>query len=242
MLNNVLIEVCCGTLQDVQTAIRQPIDRIELNTALELGGLTVNPALLQAVKKITKLPVCCMVRPRTGGFYYTQEEFELMLRQAEDLLKAGADGIVFGFLNEDCTVNREYTAKMVRLIKNYNREAVFHKAFDLTDMSEAIGVLVDLGIDRVLTSGGNNYPYILNGAPLLRRLTIRYDGLIQILPGGGVRAENVAELLQTTGLSQVHCSASKRIYDPTDPAVSYQAVDEDILIGILTAISHIRNR
>ncbi|MBQ6654912.1 MAG: copper homeostasis protein CutC [Erysipelotrichaceae bacterium] len=242
MLNNVLIEVCCGSLTDVQTAIRQPIDRIELNTALELGGLTVNTALLKAVKKITALPVCCMVRPRTGGFCYSREEFELMLAQAEDLLKAGADGIVFGFLNDDCTVNREYCEKMIRLIRNYNRQAVFHKAFDLTDMSETIGVLAEMGVDRVLTSGGNNYPYILNGAPLLRRLAIRYDGIIEILPGGGVRAENVAELLQTTGLRQVHCSASKRICDLSDPEVSYQAVDEDTLIGILTAISHARNR
>ncbi|MBO4219236.1 MAG: copper homeostasis protein CutC [Erysipelotrichaceae bacterium] len=242
MLNNIRIEVCCGSLTDVLTAIRQPIDRIELNTALELGGLSVNPALLREVKKVTSLPVCCMVRTRAGGFCYSQKEFELMLKQAEDLLAAGADGIVFGFLNEDCTVNREYSERMVRLIKNYHREAVFHKAFDLTIMSDAIRDLIDLGVDRVLTSGGNNYPNILAGAPLLRRLAIRYDGFIQILPGGGVRAENVAELLQTTGLSQVHCSASRRLIDPTDPLTSYQAVDEDTLIGILTAISHIRNR
>ncbi len=242
MLNNITIEVCCGTLSDVMTAIRQPIDRIELNTALELGGLTVNTALLKEVKKITALPICCMVRTRTGGFCYSDREFQLMLKQADDLLKAGADGIVFGFLNEDCTVNEVQTERMVRLIKNYHREAVFHKAFDLTDMPEAIRVLVDLGVHRILTSGGNNYPHSLDGVPMLRRLAIRYDGLIQILPGGGVRADNVAELLQTTGLRQVHCSASERIYDPTDPSTPYQAVDEDKLIGILTAISHIRNR
>ncbi len=242
MLNNITIEVCCGTVNDVRTAIRQPIDRIELNTALELGGLTVNTALLKEAKKITPLPVCCMVRTRTGGFCYSDDDFQLMLCQADDLLRAGADGIVFGFLNEDCTVNKKQTEKMVRLIKNYHREAIFHKAFDLTDMPEAIRELVDLGVDRVLTSGGNNYPHILNGAPLLRRLAIRYDGLIQILPGGGVRADNVAELLQTTGLRQVHCSAARRIHDPTDPNTSYQAVDEETLISILTAISHIRNR
>lgn len=237
MVNNTLIEVCCGSLTDVLTAISEPIDRIELNTALELGGLTVNTALLKAVKQHTDLPICCMVRTRTGGFCFNEEEFSLMMKQAEDLLQAGADGIVFGFLNEDCTINYDYTVKMVNLIKQYGRQAVFHKAFDQTNMEEAVKVLIETGVDRILTSGGDNYPDILSGAKLMAKLNRHYGGQIQILPGGGVRKENVAELLNSTGLHQVHCSASVRLTDPTDPKTPYQAVNKEKLHDILSAIA-----
>jgi len=237
MVNNTLIEVCCGSLTDALTAISEPIDRIELNTALELGGLTVNTALLKTVKQHTDIPICCMVRTRTGGFCFSEEEFVLMLKQAEDLLQAGADGIVFGFLNEDCTVNYDYTVKMVNLIKQHGRQAVFHKAFDQTNMEEAVKVLIEAGVDRILTSGGDNYPDILAGADLMARLHHQYGTQIQILPGGGVRKENVAQLLNQTGLNQVHCSASVRLIDPTDRKTPYQAVNREKLHGILAAIS-----
>jgi len=170
MIHGYKIEICCGSLTDVKTALQFPIDRIELNSALELGGLTPSLYVLDEVKKITDIPICCMARCRTAGFVYNDDEYKTIFADAEALLKHGADGIVFGFLNTDNTINEKMTEKMVFLIKKYNKQAVFHKAFDETDMLESAAVLVRLGIDRVLTSGGINYPDITKGIPVLKAL------------------------------------------------------------------------
>ena len=161
MINNKLIEICAGSIEDCATADLFPVDRIELNSAIELGGLTPSVGTLIHAKQVTKLPLCCMVRPRTAGFVYTQHQFESMLFDAELLLENGADGIVFGFLNEDTTIDVQRTKQMADLIKSYGKEVVFHKAFDKTpDKIKACETLIECGVDRILTSGGENYPHI----------------------------------------------------------------------------------
>ena len=106
-----------------------------------------------------------------------------MFRDAKNMLEAGADGIVFGFLNEDRTVNKEKTKKMAGLIHSYGKEAIFHKAFDeIADLDEAIQTLISFKIDRILTSGKAVYPEILKGCEEIRRLNDRYGDSIQLLP------------------------------------------------------------
>ncbi|MBP3398247.1 MAG: copper homeostasis protein CutC, partial [Erysipelotrichaceae bacterium] len=112
MIKNKTIEICCGSIEDCAVAEMFPVDRIELNSAIELGGLTPSLGTLIESKKVTKLPICCMVRPRTAGFVYTEKQFQSMLFDAELLLKHGADGIVFGFLNEDGTIDINRTKQM----------------------------------------------------------------------------------------------------------------------------------
>ena len=94
MINNKLIEICAGSIEDCATAELFPVDRIELNSAIELGGLTPSVGTLIHAKQVTRLPLCCMVRPRTAGFVYTQHQFESMLFDAELLLENGADGMI----------------------------------------------------------------------------------------------------------------------------------------------------
>ena len=129
MINNTKIEICIGNIDDAITASKYPIDRIELNSALELGGLTPSLNTVKTLKEKIDTPLCCMVRPRGGDFVYTDIEFETMLLDAKLLLENGADGIVFGFI-KDGKVDIDRTSKMVELIHSYNRQAIFHKAFD----------------------------------------------------------------------------------------------------------------
>lgn len=208
MINNITIEVCVGNIDDALTAARYPIDRIELNSALELGGLSSSLSVLTYLKKHISPKICCMVRPRGGDFLYSQLEFETMLKDAEAFLQNGADGIVFGFLKEDLSVDEERTRIMSDLIHTYHGEAVFHKAFDETrDLEESCRVLISCGIDRVLTSGAAVYPDILEGCERIRRLHLKYGDSLQFLPGGGVRVDNIQDVLRTAQTGQVHMSS-----------------------------------
>ena len=125
-----LFEVCAGSVQDCINAQLGGADRVELNGALHLGGLTPSLAMLRLVKEKTSLKVVCMDRPRAAGFCYDEVETETMFEDAKILLENGADGISFGFLNSDATINETETKKMVDLIHHYQKEAVFHRAFD----------------------------------------------------------------------------------------------------------------
>ena len=211
MVNDIKIEICIGNVQDAIKASKYPIDRIELNSALELGGLSPSLETLRYLKKKIDTKICCMVRPRGGDFFYSEEEFEVMLKDAKSFLENGADGIVFGFLNEDKTIDIDRTKKMSELIHSYNKEAIFHKAFDeLDDLDEGTKILIDCQIDRILTSGKAVYPDILKGCEKINDLNHKYGDRIQFLPGGGVRIENVRDVLKTSGVKQIHMTSKKQ--------------------------------
>ena len=230
MIKNKIVEICCGSIEDCALADTFPVDRIELNSGIELGGLTPSLGTLIESKKATKLPICCMVRPRTAGFVYTEAQFQSMLQDAELLLKHGADGIVFGFLNSDTTIDVKRTKEMTNLIKSYGKEAVFHKAFDKTpDKHKACEILIECKVDRILTSGGENYPHIEQGFETLKELIEQYNDQITILVGGGVRAHNVHEILETTKCTQIHMTAKEMMND----CGQYAAVSKNNLTDIL---------
>ncbi|MGI6510151.1 MAG: copper homeostasis protein CutC [Erysipelotrichaceae bacterium] len=213
MVNNIKIEICCGNIDDVIGAAKFPIDRIELNSAMELGGLTPTVATLKKAKEVTEAAVVCMTRTRTAGFVYTQAAYEVMLEDARILLENGADGIVFGFLNEDNTIDMTRTKEITALIKSYGKEAIFHKAFDMAkDPCQSIEALIEAGVDRILTDGQSGYD-ILQGCSLLKELHEKYGDRIEILPGGGVRVENIREILDLTGIKQIHMSSKKAYSD-----------------------------
>lgn len=203
-MTNILLEICCGSTEDAVEAERGGADRVELCSALFLGGLTPSIGSLIEAKQRLKIPVMAMDRPRQAGFCYSATEFAVMERDADLLLEHGADGLVFGILNCDGTVD---TARS-RMIRNRigGRQAVFHRALDVTpDPFRALDELIDLGITRVLTSGQcNGAP---EGSPLIKQLIDRARGRIEVLPGAGIGLENVRDLVLTTGCSQVHMTA-----------------------------------
>lgn len=201
----VLLEICCGSFEDALGAAAAGADRIELNSALFLGGLTPTLGTLLSVKENTPIPVIAMVRPRGGGFCYGKAEYELMRRDAELLLQNGADGLAFGFLKQDGRVCTERTKAFVDLAHSYGAEAVFHRAFDCTPkQEEAIEQLIGSGVDRVLTSGGRQSAW--EGREQIAGLQAQYGNAIQILPGSGLRKENAAAFLRQTKVTQLHSS------------------------------------
>ena len=223
-----LFEVCAGSVQDCINAQLGGADRVELNSALHLGGLTPSLAMLKLVKEKTSLKVICMDRPRAAGFCYDDVEIETMFEDDKILLETGADGISFGFLNSDATINETETKKMVELIHQYQKEAVFHRAFDcVDDPMHAIKQLIDCGVDRILTSGLQ--PTAMQGASVLEKLQSEFGDQIELLAGSGINANNIRALKEQTGLHQFHGSCKEWCKDPTTTVgnVSYAYHESD---------------
>jgi copper homeostasis protein len=233
------VEIVCCSVADARAAERGGAHRIELCAALEVGGLTPSLGLLQEVKARVSLPVMAMVRPRPGGFHYDMDELATMERDARLLLEHGADGIVFGPLNADATVNAD--AARIFMEAAAGRQTVFHRAFDATpDPFAALETLIALGVTRILTSG--QHPTAAEGTDCLRGLRERAAGRIEILPGGGIRAHNVRALLDCTGCTQVHLAPLTPRTDPTSqrrPELgygSYRTIDGEAVAEVVRRV------
>ncbi len=209
-----IVEICCGSYYDAKNAYLGKAKRIELNSALYLGGLTPSVATLRQVKKDFDLEIVCMVRPRGAGFCYNDEDFLIMKEEAKDLLENGADGIAFGILDQDGNIDLKRNQEMIEIIKSYHKTAVFHRAFDcVKDYDQAIRQLIDLGVDRVLTSGLE--AKAMDGKEVIKYLQSHYGDQIQILAGSGMNASNAKEMMDYTGIYQVHSSCKDWLNDPT---------------------------
>jgi copper homeostasis protein len=206
----VLLEICCGSLDDALEAAAGGADRLELCSALFLGGLTPSIGTILEAGRRLDTPFLTMIRPRAGGFQYSAAEFSTMRRDVAMAAEAGTDGVVFGILREDGTVDE---SRVKQLLKEAgDLETVFHRAFDVTpDPFQALDALADLGITRVLTSGQRES--VLEGAALIRELIGHADGRIEILPGGGIEPWNVRECVERTGCDQVHLTALREVPD-----------------------------
>jgi copper homeostasis protein len=208
---NILLEICCGSIDDAIQSEKGGADRVELCSALFLGGLTPSIGTIKEAKLRLKIPVMVMVRPRGGGFCYTEAEMATMERDAEAAIDSGADGVVFGALQPDGKIDVRRTNRLRHLIGN--RQAVFHRAFDVTpDPLKALEQLVDLGITRILTSGQKDT--VPEGAELIAKLIERAGKRIEILPGGsGLRPFNMLGIVEMTGCRQVHMTAWSAVRD-----------------------------
>lgn len=213
-MKTIIAEICCGSYYDGLQAAAGGAGRIELNNALHLGGLTPSLAELTMLKRDTNLNIVAMIRPRGAGFCYHKQDFDTMYADCKILLEHGADGIAFGCLNEDRTVHTEQTKRLLDLIKSYQGEAVFHRAFDcVPDPDRAMETLIEIKLDRVLTSGQKEKA--VDGTVLIARLERDYGQSIEILAGGGVNHTNAGDLIRQTGIRQIHSSCKAWLPDPT---------------------------
>jgi copper homeostasis protein len=223
----VTLEVAVTTADEAQRAVAAGADRLELCSALELGGVTPSPGTFLEVRATVPVPVYVLLRPRPGGFVYSDAEFATIKRDAEWMLANGADGIVCGVLTADGRIDRARCAELIAIASRDREGAVnpatpsrsrlarvvFHRAFDfLPDLPVALDELIGLGFERVLTSGGA--ATATDGQAIIAELVRRADRRIGILPGGGIRPDNVAELLRETGCDQVHASLRGPVQEP----------------------------
>jgi copper homeostasis protein len=209
-------------VDDVLEAQRGGADRVELNSCLMFGGLTPSIGELIAARRLSSLPILTMVRPRQAGFCYTEAEYATALADAEQLLSHGSDGLVFGFLDADGNLDAKRTRELARIAGSKTK--VFHRAIDVcADWKKLLGQLIDIGIDRVLTSG--QAPDVYYGVDVVREMMDFAQGAIQIMPGAGVNLKNVDRIVEATGCDQIHVA---RFRDVTDSSTAH---NRDIFFG-----------
>jgi len=209
-MSKILVEVCVDSVAGCLAAERGGANRVELCDALFDGGTTPSAGMISACKAAVSIPVFVMIRPRGGGFVYSDLERDVMLRDVVVARELGADGVVIGVLRADNTVNTDF----VRVLVDAAGElpVSFHRAFDLTpDLLSSLDSLVNTGVTRVLTSGGA--PSALEGVPMLSSLVERASSRITILAGGGVRQENVGTIISEAGVREVHVRLTRTVRD-----------------------------
>ncbi len=199
-----VLEVCIESISGVVAARDGGADRVELCDNLADGGTTPSLGTIAAALDAGGIDVMVMVRPRGGDFLYSDLEFDVMQRDVASAHDLGARGVVFGLLSGDGAVDRDRTARLVELARPL--EVTFHRAFDMSrDPFEALETLIELGIDRILTSGQK--PTAPEGAPLIRRLVETAAGRIAVMPGCGIREHNIRRVLDETRATEAHFSA-----------------------------------
>jgi len=203
-----ILEICAGNLQSALAAQEGGAQRIELCAALDCGGLTPSLGLVRAVRKHLSIRVNVLIRPREGDFCYDDTELALMLDDIRLCREAGADGVAIGALDAG---NRLDLPKMQAMCQAADgMDITCHRAFDFTsDPVEALDTLVALGIPRVLTSGQAVTAF--EGRFLLKKLVEHAAGRISIMPGAGLSAQNLHEVAETTGATEFHLSAKKKV-------------------------------
>lgn len=223
------LEICCGTWQSAQAAAVGGAHRIELCSALSEGGITPSVGLLKKALTLKDcLNVHVLIRPRSGDFVYTPDEVELMCTDIRMAVSLGADGVVIGALTPDGDVDTEVCRQLVQAAQGV-QHITFHRAFDMCrDARSALQQVISLGCDRILTSG--LAPTAQQGIPVLKQLVEWAEGRISIMPGSGVGVCNAHDILQQTGVCEIHASARSTVHSTMryhNPTVSMGAAGQD---------------
>ncbi len=196
-----IVEACLETVGSAVAAERAGADRIELCSGLGEGGVTPSVALIREVRARVDIPLQVLIRPRGGAFVYDDADEAIMVADIREARRSGADGVVIGALSSGQRVHRARTERLVAAAGTMR--CTFHRAIDATpDLDASMALLVELGISRVLTSGGA--PSAVEGRATLARLQARWGDRISIMAGGGVRSGNAQQLVEATGVREVH--------------------------------------
>jgi copper homeostasis protein len=198
------LEICCFNLDSALIASDAGADRVELCADPSSGGTTPGIGLIKTVRKKIGIEVWPIIRIRGGDFLFSEDEFDVMLHEVIACKSAGCEGVVIGMLMPDGRVDKVHSGRLVE--KAYPMAVCFHRAFDWTrNPFEAMEDIIEIGCERILSSG--QQPTAILGASLLKDLIRQSDGRIQIMPGSGVRASNIADLKRETGATAFHSSA-----------------------------------
>jgi copper homeostasis protein len=197
------LEICCFNIKSALIAQQVGADRVELCEDPGAGGTTPSLGLIKAAREKLHIQLYPIIRPRDGDFLFGDEEFEIMLNDISLCKQIGCDGIVIGMLNADGTIDKKRSAKLVEMA--YPLGVTFHRAFDRSvNPFESLEDIISIGCERILTSGQK--PTAMEGAGLLNELIRQADHRIIIMPGSGVRANNIIELKERTGAAEFHTS------------------------------------
>ena len=198
-----IIEIATSDFATTKSAVEGGADRIELCANLAEGGTTPSYGTLIKCREAFTVSLFPIIRPRGGDFLYTNEEFTIMLHDVKLCKQLGYDGIVIGLLNADGTIDIKRTTHLIEAA--YPLGITFHRAFDrCKEPFEAMEQLIQIGCERILTSG--QQPSVSDGVELVAALNKAADERIIIMPGSGVRQENIKILAEKTGCVEFHSS------------------------------------
>lgn len=202
------LEICCYNLQSALIAQQAGAHRVELCADPADGGTTPGLGVIATARQKLHIQLYPIIRPRGGDFLFSEEEFGIMLKDVTLCKQIGCDGVAIGLLNADGTVDKKRSARLVELA--YPLGVTFHRAFDRAiNPFEALEDIISIGCERILSSGQR--PTAMEGASLLNELVRQSDDRIIIMPGSGVRASNIAGLMEKTDACEFHTSARSEI-------------------------------
>lgn len=206
-----ILEIATSDFLTTKSAVEGGADRIELCANLAEGGTTASYAHIKKCRETFGISLFPIIRPRGGDFLYTKDEFEIMKNDVKLCKDLGCDGIVIGLLNMDGTIDVARTSELIELA--YPLEITFHRAFDrCKDPFAALEELIEIGCQRILTSGQR--PAVSEGMDLVAELNKKADAHIIIMPGSGVRKENIKMLAERTGCTEFHSSLRGKTKSP----------------------------
>lgn len=201
------LEICANSYQSVINAEKAGADSIELCSELSVGGVTPSYSLLKKVSENISIPVAVLIRPRSGNFCYSDNEFELMKEDIKLCKRLGFNRIVSGILNTDNSIDIQRTKEILELSKPLS--FTFHRAFDcVLNPKQSLRQLIEIGVDRILTSGLKEKA--ADGIDLLIELQKIAKNKLIILPGSGINIKNIT-LFKDAKFKEIHTSASKII-------------------------------
>jgi copper homeostasis protein len=197
------IEIATSDFTTTKSAVEGGADRIELCANLSEGGTTPSFGTILQCRNAFDVSIYVMIRPRSGDFLYTEEEYEVMKKDVMIAKDLGCNGVVFGILDKEGNIDVDQTIRLIQIA--YPLGVTFHRAFDrCNDPFKAMEQLIEIGCERILTSG--QQPIAPDGIDLIASLNKRANNRITIMPGSGVRADNIKMLAQVTGCVEFHSS------------------------------------
>ncbi len=225
------LEIAVFSVEAAITALKAGAHRIEFCENPQEGGTTPSFGSLQILKSLSTQPIFPIIRPRGGDFLYSRIEFEVMKSDLIKIKELGYNGAVIGLLNSDGSIDTKRTKELVELAGS-SMQISFHRAFDrCLDPLNALEDIIQTGCKRILTSG--QVPQVADAITLLQKLVEKADDRIIIMPGSGVRSNNIKEIIQSTGVKEIHSSArllveSKMNYTKNSMNENLQATGVDI--------------
>jgi copper homeostasis protein len=229
------LELCVASIEGIHLAKELNFDRIELCQNLEQGGITPSYGMIEyAIAYGIETHV--LIRPRPGGFHYDKEELEIMLREVKNCREMGAKGVVLGVLNDRNNIDDVFIKEIID--KARGMEVTFHRAFDdVIDWKKALDVLIDLKVNRLLSSGMARN--VDNGFPILKEMIAYAGNRIEIMPGGGVNAANVSKIVKELQVKSIHFSGTSKVNLDEDSffSESILKVDQIKINRILNALN-----
>lgn len=230
-----IYEICASSFESAKNAEIAGATRIELCSELGVGGVTPSYGLIKKVMDELSIGNCVLIRPRSGNFTYTDEEFDVMLRDINLCRELGCQGVVTGVLHRDNTIDEERTARLKEAAGTM--EFIYHRAFDCApDPIAAIKTLKRLGVERILTSGGKKSA--IEGLELLKELNRIAAGQPTIMPGGGINSQSIIQI-KAAGFTQVHFSGT--VFEDLGTSLPFSFKTEAFLDETKRPISNIEN-